>query len=161
MRVNSSRSPAGRYGQTLWRASGVHDRTELYFVTAASPAFVGEAYPDLIERAEQDDAVVDAEPTLEEAEVGTNAIDAANPWEAQGVPQALEGLYDGAIRQVDAELERLVPTGDLVIPYVWVRDAPVEVRVDGTAVDFERWDPSRGDLPVGGQGVRSLCVAPA
>ena len=46
-----------RKAESLWRTSGVHDQTDLYFATAASSTFAGEAYADLMQRAERDDHV--------------------------------------------------------------------------------------------------------
>jgi sulfide:quinone oxidoreductase len=43
--------------EQVWRESGIFETTELFFVTAAVPAFAGEAYADVIEREAQEENV--------------------------------------------------------------------------------------------------------
>ena len=43
--------------EALWRENGVFDQTELFFVTAASPAFAGPAYAEMLEREKQEENV--------------------------------------------------------------------------------------------------------
>jgi sulfide:quinone oxidoreductase len=46
-----------RRAESVWRDTGVHDQTDLFFVTASSPTFAGDAYSELIERESHEETV--------------------------------------------------------------------------------------------------------